>query len=134
MNETAPALSTDAENNGYTAVQTKLATLQRTTEQLMEHAERVAARMRANAETAARVSDLSAAAEVDPVHLAALHDITDAFTQASSGARGLTSAAESMHIAAGLMRTSHEWEYGGIYEAAAASRARQAKPGFYQAT
>ncbi|CAM5698343.1 Conjugal transfer protein TraB OS=Streptomyces tendae OX=1932 GN=GUR47_38350 PE=4 SV=1 [Streptomyces tendae] len=75
MGEIAPAVSADADANGYTAIHTKLTALQRAAEQLMEHAERVALRMRANARAAVTVADLSAAAQVDARHVALINEV-----------------------------------------------------------
>jgi hypothetical protein len=132
VGEITPAVSADADANRYTAIQAKLATLQRAAEQLMEHAERVARRMRANADAAVNVAELSAGAQVDARHVAVIEEVATAFGRAAGGARSLSGAAESMHQAAGHVRHAHEAEYGGIRAAAAASSARQAKPGFYR--
>ncbi|MFI8214005.1 hypothetical protein [Streptomyces werraensis] len=132
MGEIAPAVSADADANGYTAIHTKLTALQRAAAQLMEHAERVALRMRANARAAVTVADLSAAAQVDARHVAAINEVATSFGRVVGGARRLSSAADTMHQAAGHLKREHQAEYGGVHAAVTASKARQAKPGFYQ--
>ncbi|KES03409.1 hypothetical protein BU52_30695 [Streptomyces toyocaensis] len=132
MGEIAPAVSADGDANGYTAIHTKLTALQRAAAQLMEHAERVAQRMRANANAAVTVADLSAAAQVDARHVAAINEVATSFGRVVGGARRLSGAADSMHQAAGHLRTEHQAEYGGVHAAVTASKARQAKPGFYR--
>ncbi|MGW2770142.1 hypothetical protein [Streptomyces sp. NPDC001275] len=132
MGQIAPAMSADGAANGYTALVTKFTALQKATAQLMEQAEVLAQHMRANADAAVTVADLCAAAEVDPRHVAAVADIGEAFGQVVGGCKRLVSAADQMHQAAGHLKSVHQAEYGGIHAAATASRARQAKPGFYR--
>jgi ABC-type transporter Mla MlaB component len=134
VGEIVPAVAADGAANGFDAVQAKLAALERAAAQLNEHAERVAQRMRANAKAATTVADLSAAAQVDGRHVAAIAEVAGHFARVAGGALRLSGAAESMHQAAGHLRSAHRAEYGGVHAAVAASRARQAKPGFYRQT
>jgi hypothetical protein len=132
VGEIALSVPADGDSNGFSAVQLKLAALQRAAAQLQEHAERVAQRMRANAKTAATVADLSAAAQVDGRHVTAIAEVAGHFRRVAGGARGLSGTADTMHQAAGHVRSEHRAEYGGVQASVAASRARQAKPGFYR--
>ncbi|MFF4918874.1 hypothetical protein [Streptomyces tendae] len=132
MGDIALSVAADGNANGFSAVQAKLAALQRTAVQLHEHAERVAQRMRANAKTAAAGADLSAAAQVDGRHVSAIEEVAAHFGRVARGARGLSGSADAMHRAAGRVRSEHRAEYGGVQAAVTASRARQAKPGFYR--
>ncbi|MEV0185840.1 hypothetical protein AB0I54_42230 [Streptomyces sp. NPDC050625] len=132
MGQIAPAVGADGAANGYTVLVTKFTALQHAAAQLLEHAEYVAQRMRANADAAVTVAELCAAAEVDPRHVAGVADVGEAFGRVVGGCKRLMSAADSMHQAAGHLKSEHQAEYGGIHAAATASNARQAKPGFYR--
>ncbi|MFF3516564.1 hypothetical protein [Streptomyces sp. NPDC002573] len=132
MGHPAPAIGADGANNGYIALVTKFTALQKAAAGLMEEAELVAQRMRRNADAAVTVADLCASADVDPTHVAALADIGEAFGRTVGGCKQLLAAADLMHQAASHLKTQHQAEYGGIHAAATASRARQARPGFYQ--
>lgn len=132
MGDIALAVPADGAANGYSGVQAKLAALQRAAAQLMEHADRVAQSMRANAKAAVVVAELSAAAQVDGGHVAAIGEVAGHFGRVAGGARRLSGAADAMHQAAGHVRSEHQAEYGGVHAAVTASRARQAKPGFYR--
>jgi hypothetical protein len=132
MGYNGPAIGADGANNGYTTLHTKFTALQKAAAGLMEEAELVAQRMRANADASVTVADLCAGADVDPVHVAAIADIGEAFGRTVGGCKQLLAAADFVHQAAGHLKTQHQAEYGGIHAAAAASRARQARPGFYQ--
>ncbi|MEU5713985.1 hypothetical protein [Streptomyces flaveolus] len=132
MGQIAPAVGADGVNNGYVALVTKFTALQHAAAVLLEEAERLAQRMRANADAAVTVADLCAVAEVDGVHVAAVADIGEAFGRVVGGCKRVMSAADQVHTAAGHLKTEHQAEYGGIHAAVTASGVRQAKPGFYQ--
>ncbi|WP_333741963.1 hypothetical protein [Streptomyces sp. IBSBF 2806] len=133
MGQLAP-IGADGANNGYLAANAKFTALQKAAAGLLEEAERLALRMRVNADIATAVSDLCAAAQVDTRHVAHVAAVGAAFARVVNGCAGLMGAADAMHIAAGHLKTEHEREYGGIHAAATASRARQAAPGFYRQT
>ncbi|MFE2337317.1 hypothetical protein [Streptomyces coelicoflavus] len=133
MAQTLPAGQGGAAN-GYTALVVKFTALQKAANGLLDEVEFLAQRMRRNADAATTVADLSAAAHVDPAHVAAIADVGNAFAQAVGGCKRLMSAADTMHTAAGHLRHEHQAEYGAIHAAVTASRARQAKPGFYRQT
>lgn len=125
-------VSIPTEGNGYSGLQAKLARLQATADALAERAAAVQARMLSNADAAAGLSDMCAAAEVDPVHTAAISEVAAAYARVAEGGVRLASAAEVMGQTAGHLKAQHAAEYGGVQAAAAASPVRQAKPGFYQ--
>ncbi|UXY40515.1 hypothetical protein [Streptomyces albidocamelliae] len=131
MGQIAP-VGDDGDANGYMGLATKFTALQTTAAHLLEHAELIAQRMRANAATAVRVAELSAAAEVDPAHVAAVTDVAGAFGRVVGGCKNLMGAVDGVHQAAGNLKAEHRAEYGAIHDAATASKARQARPGFYQ--
>lgn len=132
MGQLAPAVGADGVNNGYTALVAKFTALQTAATGLLEEAERLAQRMRANADAAVTVADLSAAAHVDARHVAAVADVGAAFGRVVGGCKQLMGAAEAMHTAASHLKAEHQAEYGAIHAAVTASRARQAAPGFYR--
>ncbi|MFD5430358.1 conjugal transfer protein TraB [Streptomyces sp. NPDC127084] len=132
MGETAPAVGADGAANGFTALTAKFTALQRAAGALVEEAERLAVRMRANANAAVELADLNAAAEVDPRHIARTADIGEAFGRVVGGCKALQGAADTVHTAAGNVKAAHQAEYGPTHAAVTASRARQAKPGFYR--
>lgn len=132
MGHIAPAVNADGDANGYIALVSKLVALQVAAAQLLEHAERVAQQMRANADFAVTVAELCAAAEVDARHVGAVGEVGQAFARVVGGCKRLMSAADTMHTAAGHLKREHQAEYGGVHAAVTASRARQAKPGFYR--
>uniref|UniRef100_UPI003F49A295 hypothetical protein n=1 Tax=Streptomyces achromogenes TaxID=67255 RepID=UPI003F49A295 len=134
MVQIAPAAGADGAGNGYTALDRKFTVLQQAAAALQEEAERTAQRMRANADAAVTVADLCAAAEVDGVHVAAVADIGAEFAKVAGSYKQVMSAADTLHTAAGHLRSEHQAEYGGIYEAVAVSGVRQARPAFYQQT
>lgn len=134
MSEIAPAAGSEGAANGYTALAAKLRAAQKRADALMEQAEQVAQRMRRNAKAAVMLAELCAAAEVDPRHVAAIGDVSLAFGRVAGGGRQVAAAAETVGQATGHLRAQHQAEYGGIHAAALASRARQAKPGFYRST
>ncbi|MFD5572755.1 hypothetical protein [Streptomyces cadmiisoli] len=134
MGKIAPAVSADGANNGYTALVTKFTALQHAAAVLLEEAERLAQRMRVNADAAVTVADLCAAAQVDDVHVAAVADVGEAFGRVVAGCKRLMGAADDLHTAAGHLKTEHQAEYGGIHEAVTTSGVRQALPGFYRQT
>jgi hypothetical protein len=134
MGEITSAAGSEGAANGYTALAAKLQAMQQAADALLEQAEQVASRMRRNANAAVTLADLCAAAEVDPRHVAAIGDVSLAFGRVAGGGRRVASAAETVGQAAGHLRAQHRVEYGGIHAAAAASRVRQAKPGFYRQT
>ncbi|MFH8939558.1 hypothetical protein [Streptomyces griseosporeus] len=132
MGEIAPAVGADGANNGYTALVTKFTALQNAAAQLLERAEHLAQRMRANADAAVTVADLCAAAEVDSRHVAAIADVSEGFGRVVGGSKRLMGVADAMYTAADDLKTEHQAEYGGVHAAATASKARQARPGFYR--
>ncbi|WP_432101221.1 hypothetical protein [Streptomyces sp. WAC 04229] len=132
MGHIAPAVNADGASNGYVALVSKLVALQVAAAQLLEHAERVAQQMRANADFAVTVAEFCAAAEVDPRHVGTVDEVGRAFARVVGGCKRLMSSADTMHAAAGHLKSEHQAEYGGVHAAATASRARQAKPGFYR--
>ncbi|MGK5497550.1 hypothetical protein [Streptomyces sp. URMC 125] len=134
MGEITPAAESEGAANGYTALAAKLQAMQQAADALLEQAEQVASRMRRNANAAVTLADLCAAAEVDPRHVAVIGDVSLAFGRVAGGGRQVAAASEAVSEAAGHLRAQHRVEYGGIHAAAAASRARQAKPGFYRQT
>jgi hypothetical protein len=134
MGQIASPVGADGAANGYTALIAKFTALQKAAAGLMEEAELVAQRMRHNADAATAVADLSAAAHVDGVHVAAIADVGHAFAMVAGGCKHMMSAADTMHTAAGHLKHEHQAEYGPIHAAVTASRARQAKPGFYRQT
>lgn len=134
MGQNASPVGADGAANGYTALTAKFTVLQKAAADLMEEAELVAQRMRRNADTATAVADLSAAAHVDGVHVAAIADVGHAFAMVAGGCTRMMSAADTMHTTAGHLKHEHQAEYGPIHAAVTASRARQAKPGFYRQT
>lgn len=131
MSDITPTINAEG-SNGYSGLQAKLGRLQQTADALAERATAVQARMQRNADAAAGLGDMCTAAEVDPVHTAAIGEIATAYTQVAAGGVRLASAAEAMGQAAGHLRAQHQAEYGGVQAAAAASPVRQAKPGFYR--
>ena len=132
MGETAPAVSADGAANGFTALTVKFSALQRASGALMEEAERLAVRMRTNANAAIEVADLTGAAEADPRHVARIADIGEAFGRVVGGCKQLQGAADAVHTATGSLKAAHQAEYGPTHAAVTTSRARQAKPGFYR--
>ncbi|MGW5497733.1 hypothetical protein [Streptomyces olivaceoviridis] len=132
MGQTVPAIDADGAGNGYTALVAKFTALQNAAAGLLAEAERLSLRMRANAGAATAVSDMCALAEVDARHVAAVGAVGEAFGRVVRGYKGLMGAAETLHSAVGRLKNEHQAEYGGIYEAVAASGVRQARPGFYQ--
>ncbi len=122
----------EGDSNGYIALVAKFRALRKAASGLMEESERLAMRMRANANTATRLAALSAAAHVDSQHVAAIEDIASLFGSVVGRCTRLTAAADTMHTAAGHLHSEHQAEYGGIHAAVTSSRARQAKPGFYR--
>ncbi|GGU66495.1 hypothetical protein [Streptomyces daghestanicus] len=134
MSRIVSTVAGDGANNGYTALVAKFTALQHAASALLEEAERMAHRMRANADAAVTVADLCAAAEVDSRHVAAVADISVAFSRVAGGYQQVMSTADTLHTAAGRLKSEHRAEYGGIHAAATSSRAKQAKPGFYQQT
>ncbi|MFI1377290.1 hypothetical protein ACH4UY_35475 [Streptomyces longwoodensis] len=134
MGQSTSLVGADGAANGYVALIAKFTALQNAAGGLMEEAELVAQRMRRNADAATAVADLSAAAHVDGVHVAAIADVGQAFAVVVGGCKRMLSVADTMHTAAGHLKHEHQAEYGPIHAAVTASRARQAKPGFYQKT
>ncbi|MCX4920274.1 hypothetical protein OG458_42730 (plasmid) [Streptomyces sp. NBC_01281] len=132
MGEIAPAVAADGAANGYLSIVTKFTALQKAAAGLFEHAEQIAQRMRANADSAVVVAELCAAAEADARHVAAVAEVGEAFGQVVGGCKRLLSSAEQTHQAATDVKAAHQAEYGPVHAAATASRARQAKPGFYR--
>lgn len=132
MGQIASPVGADGAANGYIALTAKFTVLQKAAANLMEEAELVAQRMRRNADAATAVADMSAAAHVDGVHVAAIADVGQAFAMVVGGCKRMMSAADTMHTAAGHLKHEHQAEYGPIHAAVTASRARQAKPGFYR--
>ncbi|MFD5814747.1 hypothetical protein [Streptomyces sp. NPDC127038] len=132
MGEIASAVAADGAANGYQAVGAKFTALQSAAADLFEHAERLAQRMRANANAALTVAELCAAAEADPRHVAAVAEVGAAFGQVSGECTRLVCSAEQTHQATADVQAAHQAEYGAVHEAATASKARQAKPGFYR--
>ncbi|WRZ96406.1 hypothetical protein OHB54_46515 (plasmid) [Streptomyces sp. NBC_01007] len=132
MGEIAPAVAADGAANGYLTIVTKFTALQKAAAGLFEHAEQLAQRMRANADSAVVVAELCAVAEADDRHVAAVAEVGEAFGQAVGGCKRLLSSAEQTHQAAAEVKAAHQAEYGPVHAAATASRARQAKPGFYR--
>ncbi|MGA5207929.1 hypothetical protein [Streptomyces variegatus] len=134
MGQSTSPVGADGAANGYTALIAKFTALQKTAASLVEETDLVAQRMQRNADAAIAVADLSAAAHVDGVHVAAIVDVGNAFAKVVGGCKHMMSAADTMHTAAGHLKHEHQAEYGPIHAAVTASRARQAKPGFYQQT
>ncbi|MFE6357533.1 conjugal transfer protein TraB [Streptomyces rochei] len=134
MGQIAPALGADGADNGYAALVAKFTILQSAAANLLAEAERLSLQMRVNADAATAVSDLCAVAEVDARHVATVATIGAAFGRVVTGCTGLMGAADTLHTAVGHLKAEHQAEYGGIYEAVAASGVRQAKPGFYRPT
>ncbi|MFI1004929.1 hypothetical protein ACIP10_36115 [Streptomyces galbus] len=134
MGQSTSLVGADGAANGYVALTAKFTALQHAAGGLLEEAELVAQRMRRNAATATAVADLSAAAHVDGVHVAAIADVGLAFAVVVGGCKRMMSVADTMHTSAGHLKQEHQAEYGPIHAAVTASRARQAKPGFYQKT
>ncbi|MFD9029034.1 conjugal transfer protein TraB [Streptomyces parvulus] len=122
----------EGDSNGYLALVAKFRALRKAASGLMEESERLAQRMRGNANTAIQLADLSAAAQVDAQHVTTIEDIAAAFGSVAGRCTRLVGAADVMHTAAGHLHHEHQAEYGGIHAAVTSSRARQAKPGFYQ--
>ncbi|MFJ9931372.1 hypothetical protein ACIRU5_35810 [Streptomyces misionensis] len=132
MANNAPAIGADGAANGFSAVEAKLAALQKAAIGLQEETGVLVKQMRVNANAALKVAELSAAAEVDSRHVAAVVEIGAAFARVVGGCKVLIAAADTVHQATGHLRAEHKAEYGGIHAAVTASRARQAKPGFYR--
>ncbi|MCX4971008.1 hypothetical protein OHA98_41070 [Streptomyces sp. NBC_00654] len=127
-----PAVGSDGENNGYKALRAKLTRLQNAADRLREEAEGVALRMKRNAKFAAVVADMCAAAEVDARHLTAIGGVSRAFGRCTAHGLRVAGAADRISQAAGRAKTVHQAQYGGIHAAVQATKARQAKPGFYR--
>ncbi|MGK3110598.1 hypothetical protein [Streptomyces sp. WAC05858] len=134
MSSNLPAVGSEGAANGYQALQAKLKQLKGAADQLMEEAEQLAQRMRRNSNFAGTVADMTAAAEAEPRHVAAIGDVSEAFGRCVGGGRRVLAAAEGISNAAGQMKTTHQSQYGGIHAAVTSSRARQARPGFYRQT
>lgn len=138
MGEIAPAtgaaagIAADGAGNGYMALQAKMGKLQKAAAMLQAQAERIQSRMRANARSANTMSDLCGQAQVEPVHTGAITDVATAFGRVARDSTSVVDAAERLDLAAAGVKATHRTQYGGVYEANAASSVRMAKPGFYQ--
>ncbi|WP_055714039.1 hypothetical protein, partial [Streptomyces torulosus] len=128
------AVGSDGAANGYQALQAKLTALKAAAEQLTEEALLKAQRTKRNADFADIVTDLSAAAAVDPRHLAVLGEVGAAFRRAAGSGGSVAAAADGVRLATAQLKSVHQAQYGGIHAAVNASKARQAKPGFYRQT
>lgn len=131
VGEAAPETATASYN--YTELNAKLAGLEKVLMDLQEKAEEIAQNLRADSDDVLALSELCAAADVDPTHTAAINEIAEAISGISAEARQVATGAETAADAAGVTITAHTSEYGGIYEAAQANGGKkQPKPGFFQ--
>ncbi len=128
----ASQVAADGAGNGYIGLIAKFNILQKAATALAEEAELVADRMRDAAGVAVRLADLSVEAQVDARHVAAIADISEAFARTVGGVKAVMAAADDMQQAAANVKETHRSEHGGMHAASVSSRARQAKPGFYQ--
>ncbi|MFE2829002.1 hypothetical protein [Streptomyces sp. NPDC059271] len=96
-----------------------------------EHAEQITQRVWANTDSAIAIAELCATEEADARHVAAVSEDGEAFGQVVGGCKHLPSSAEHTHQAATDVEAAHQAEFGPVH-AATTSKAREAKPGFYQ--
>ncbi|WP_060886742.1 hypothetical protein [Streptomyces caniscabiei] len=129
-----PAVGADGASNGYQALQAKLTALKAAADQLRQEAELKALRTKRNSDFADVVSDLSAAAEVDGNHIAAINEVAAAFARAAGSGMRVAAAADNVRLATEQLKSVHQAQYGRVQAAVTASKARQAKPGFYRQT
>lgn len=97
---------------------------------LKENLHLLKARMRQDAATARRVSELCGQADVDAYFLGLFLEASQALDRVAEASGVLSEAADGMEANARGVRDAHEAEYRGIYEVAQASPYEQPKPGF----
>lgn len=133
MSEIVPVTSGGGSGNGFLALSGRVTALATAALRLKEGMYLLKRHMENNATGARNLSEMCAAAEVEPRYTAQILEVSQALTRVAEASGDLAATADGMEANARGFNSAHRSQYRGIYEASNASPARQAKPGFYRA-
>lgn len=130
MSEIVPV--TSGSGNGFLALSWRVVALSTAALHLKEGMYLLKRHMETNATAARNLSEMCAAAEVEPQYTAQILEASQALTRVAEASGDLAATADAMESDARGFNSAHEREYRGIYEAVNGSGVQQAKPGFYR--